>query len=150
MAARFVPTTSEDVEMLLTLMHEYYRYDQHPYDEAKARRGLTGLLANPAYGLAWLIEVDGALAGYTVICFGYSLEFGGRDAFIDELYLRESYRGQGIGRQAIDHLLAVCHDNDVRALHLEVENQNMDAHAFYQKTGFEEHASRFMSRYIKP
>ena len=39
--------------------------------------------------------------GYLVLTLGYSLEYGGRDAFIDEVYIRSSYRGRGIGTAAL-------------------------------------------------
>jgi GNAT superfamily N-acetyltransferase len=40
--------------------------------------------------------------GYIVLTFGYSLEYLGRDAFIDEFYLRESYRGRRWGRRTLE------------------------------------------------
>jgi hypothetical protein len=55
------------------------------------------MLKNPAFGLAWLIPDSATAVGYTVLCFGYSLEYLGRDAFIDEFYLVESHRGRGRG-----------------------------------------------------
>jgi hypothetical protein len=42
--------------------------------------------------------------GCVVLTLGYSLELLGRDAFIDEFYLREVYRGRGWGRQATPDL----------------------------------------------
>jgi GNAT superfamily N-acetyltransferase len=39
--------------------------------------------------------------GYIVLTLGDSLEYHGRDAFVDEIYIRESHRGKGIGAQAI-------------------------------------------------
>jgi hypothetical protein len=39
--------------------------------------------------------------GYVGLTLGYSLEFEGRDAFIDELYFQEPFHGQGIGAKAL-------------------------------------------------
>ncbi len=39
--------------------------------------------------------LDGTAAGYAALTFGFSLEVGGRDAFIDELFLIEAARGKG-------------------------------------------------------
>ena len=104
---------------------------------------LVSFLAEPRYGRAWLIEVDGAVAGYMVMCIGYSLEFGGRDAFVDEIYLQEPYRGQGIGRQAIEHMLAEAKLQGIKALHLEVDHKNANAQRLYRALGFEPR-DRFM------
>lgn len=145
MEAVFVPGTSDDLETFLILMQEFYAYDQHVFEEAKARGALETFLADDTWGIAWLIYVEGVLAGYMVLTFGYSLEFGGRDAFVDELYLREAYRGQGIGGQSIAHMKAACRARDIRALHLEVERENTATLAFYRKTGFVEDNSTFMT-----
>lgn len=109
---------------------------------------MRGLLDNPEYGLTWLIEVDGAVAGYMVICFGYSLEFGGRDAFLDDLYLYESYRGKGIGTQAMNHMIETCRTRGINALHLEVTRDNHEAITYYQKMGFEFRGHYMMSRIL--
>ena len=82
-------------------MRDYYAFDGHGFDEQKARVALLTLLRDPNLGRVWLI-LDGAVAaGYIVLCFGYSLEWLGRDAFVDEFFLREPYRGRGLGTQ--DH-----------------------------------------------
>jgi GNAT superfamily N-acetyltransferase len=145
---RFQLAQLSDLEILLPLMRAYYAFDTIPFDEARARSAMSGLLANPEYGLAWLIDVDGALAGYTVICFGYSLEFGGRDAFLDELYLYEPYRGRGIGTQAMNHMIAVCLERGIHAFHLEVTRDNHQAIAYYLKMGFAFRGHHMMSRIL--
>jgi GNAT superfamily N-acetyltransferase len=145
MSITFNAAAIADVETLLTLMREYYAYDQHAFVEAKARRALNEFLADTYYGLAWLIQEGEALIGYAVLTFGYSLEFGGRDAFVDELYLREAYRGRGIGKQTIAHLLNVCREQGIKALHLEVVAHNTKARAFYEQIGFEDRGGTLMS-----
>jgi hypothetical protein len=61
-------------------MREFYQEGRMPFDERAGRAALRGVLADPAHGRALLIEVAGAVAGYLVVCFGWSLEFHGRDA----------------------------------------------------------------------
>lgn len=140
--------SADDVPAFLPLMRDYYAYDGFSFEEAKATRALTDLLTNPAYGLAWLIEIEGELAGYIAICFGYSLEFGGRDAFVDELYLKEAYRGRGFGRQAVEHTIAACREQRIQALHLEVMADNDRAISLYRRMGFEYRGGTMMSRVI--
>jgi diamine N-acetyltransferase len=97
----FCLATPADAELLLDFMREYYAFDGHHYDREAADAALLGLLRNPDFGLAWLILDSGTPVGYIVLCFGYSLEYLGRDAFIDEFYLLESHRGRGWGRQTL-------------------------------------------------
>jgi len=84
-----------DADFLLGMMQEYYVYDGHAFDRSRARAALLTFLREPSFGRAWLI-CDGEVAvGYIVLTFGYSLEYLGRDAFIDEFFLRESHPGRG-------------------------------------------------------
>src|SRR5579864_8312240 len=139
---------ASDAELLLDFMQAYYLFDGHGYDREKARAALIALLQNPNLGCAWLI-LDGASAvGYIVLCFGYSLEWLGRDAFVDEFYLREEYRGRGWGRATMDFVEDQARTEGIRALHLEVVRQNASALELYRRLGFREHESTFLSKYI--
>jgi GNAT superfamily N-acetyltransferase len=107
MAAVFRPATAADEPILFELMREFYRHERMAWDEAAARGALHGVLADASRGRALLIELGAAVAGYLVVCFGWSLEFQGRDAFVDELYVREAFRGQGSAR-ARSRLPQIC------------------------------------------
>ena len=87
-------------------------------------------------------------SGYVVLCFGYSLEWLGRDAFVDEFYLLEEYRRRGWGRKTMEFVEQEARSAGVRTLHLEVVRQNTAALEVYRKLGFAEHDSRLMSKWI--
>ena len=146
MQAPFRPATLADEPTLLELMRELYLHDGMAWVEPAARAALRGVLGDPAHGFAVLIELDGAVAGYLVVCFGWSLEFHGRDAFVDELYLRERFRGRGIGTRALEAAAELCRTSGVRALHLEVERNNTRAQAVYRRTGFVDREHYLMTR----
>jgi hypothetical protein len=78
--------TESDADLLLGFMREYYAFDGHTFDLPQARAALLGLLRDPSLGRVWLISTGQELAGYVVLTLGYSLEFLGRDAFLDEFY----------------------------------------------------------------
>ena len=145
---QFRLATESDVESLLVFMREYYAFDGHGFDPDKARVALTALLRDSQLGLAWLILDGDTPVGYVVLCFGYSLEWLGRDAFVDEFYLREQYRGRGWGRAAMAFLENAAQDAGVRALHLEVVRENAAALSLYRTIGFHEHQSTFLSKWI--
>ncbi len=146
MRPTFRPAQPSDLPVLLDLMAAYYTYDGLRLDRNRAETALTLLLKKPAYGQAWLIEVDGAVAGYVVLALGFSLEYGGRDAFLDELYLHEPYRGQGLGRQTLAFVEEQARALGVQALHLEVERANTRAHAAYRRWGFIDQDRFLMTR----
>src|SRR5579864_4767765 len=145
---QFRVAEESDAELLLDFMQAYYLFDGHGYDREKARAALIALLQNPNLGCAWLILDGDSPVGYAVLCFGYSLEWLGRDAFVDEFYLREEYRGRGWGRKTMAFLEDRARELGVRALHLEVVNGNQRALHLYQSLGFREHKSTFLSKWI--
>ncbi len=72
------------------MMTDFHSEDRIPWHPRKAQRAISELLANESYGIFWLIEVDGPSIGFLVLTLGFSLEFHGRTAFVDEFYMLES------------------------------------------------------------
>lgn len=142
MDLRFKRATLGEIESCLELMERYYRTDHLRFDREKALSALTALIANPIFGRIWLFS-EGAMSGnasayigYLALTYGYSLESGGRNAFVDELYVIESHRGRGVGTAAIAHALVECRAEGVGAVRLEVTKSNSEAHRLYERIGF--------------
>jgi GNAT superfamily N-acetyltransferase len=146
---QFRVAVEEDADLFLEFMEAYYAFDGHGFDREKARAALIPLLRNSDFGRAWLILDGDRPVGYIVICFGYSLEWLGRDAFVDEFYLRDDYRDRGWGQKTMAFLEEAARELNVRALHLEVVDGNEKAMRLYQKLGFHPHKSTFLSKWIE-
>lgn len=127
----------DDLEALLALMRDYYAFDGHHYDPETARAAMAGLLADPSLGRVWIWRDADRVVGYLALTLGYSLELGGRDAFIDELFLDESYRGRGLGSRLLRLAIARAAELGVKAVHLEVAQGNEPAAALYRRLGFQ-------------
>jgi len=145
---QFRLAADSDADILLEFMQAYYAFDGHAFDREKARAALTMLLKDASLGFAWLILDGDKPAGYVVLCLGYSLEWLGRDAFIDEFYLNEEYRGRGWGQKTMEFVEAMARKAGIRTLHLEVVRQNTTALEIYRCLGFREHQSTFLSKWI--
>src|SRR5262249_27173901 len=102
------------------MMRELYVHDGCEFNEARSRCGTLELLNSPDQGCIWLIEADGKPAGYCVLTYGFSIEYYGRHGFIDELFVDWQYRSRGLGRAAIEHASAFCHERGMRMILLEV------------------------------
>jgi diamine N-acetyltransferase len=147
----FRPATAADVPHLMRLMAGLYGEDGDVrLDGDAAERALRELLALPDAGAVWLAESGTEPVGYLAITYGFSLEYHGRDAFIDELYVAPAARGRGIGREAIRVAEAACRARGVRALHLEVERVNARAERLYRRAGFHDQNRRLMTRRLEP
>lgn len=138
-----------DVDLLTDLMREFYAESGIDLDEEAARSALDWLLRNSSAGRIWLVLSDGALAGYIVLTLGYSLEYYGRDAFVDDLFIRPAYRAGGLGGLALQTLEDTCRDLEVRAIHLEVGRDNHAARGLYRKWGFEDHDRLLMTKNLR-
>ncbi len=148
MKISFKPVEPSDIDTLLVFIQEYYDYDCHPLEAAQTRAALENLIQHPDWGRAWFICRNTVPVGYTVLTLSYSLEYLGRDAFVDEIYIWESDRGQGIGRATFEFLEEVCRSLNVNALHLEVEQHNTNAQQVYRKLGFTNHERYLMTRWL--
>ena len=148
MEVTFTRATAPDVELLTALMRELYAHDRTAFDEREARRALELIIGDHTLGGVWLIACGGETVGYLVLTLGFSLEFHGRDAFIDELFVREEHRGRGVGRRALAFAEETCRGLGVRALHLEVERANTPARGLYKSSGFVDHDRHLMTKWI--
>ncbi len=137
-----------DIDTLMEFMRQFYAIDQYPFDEQAARTTLEKIVGDPSLGRVWLINHEDEAIGYLVVTFGYSLEYHGRDAFIDELFVTTNYRNQGVGTKAIEFVLEMCPELALHAPHLEVERTNTAGQALYRKFGFENHDRYLMTRWI--
>jgi GNAT superfamily N-acetyltransferase len=140
-----------DLDDLVTLVREFYEVDQHPFDLGHVVRGLTPLLADDTLGQVWLVddpERPGGPSGYAVLTWGWSLESGGRECLLDEMYVRA--RGQGLGTQVLIELIERARAAGAAAVFLETETHNHRAREFYGNAGFALEDSVWMSLRLGP
>jgi ribosomal protein S18 acetylase RimI-like enzyme len=141
-----VPATGADVPILLPWVQDFYAHEGIPFDPATAAATLRELIDNPAFGRIYTLLADGAAVGYAAVALGFSLEFGGRSAFLDELYVHPSSRGRGIGTLALRLLQEDCRRLGARSLALEVGLHNAGAEALYRREGFSTIGRQLMTR----
>lgn len=146
----FRPALPADLDGLLALQRDYYAEDGYAFDPAVAREAFGRLLAEPSLGRAWLAEDGARVLAYVVLTLGWSLEFGGRDAFVDELYVTPAARGLGLGRAGLAAAESGARALGVRTLHLEVEDGKPAALAMYRRSGFVEHGRALMRKPLLP
>lgn len=141
------PAGPRDLESLLVLMRHMQNDDpwSERFDETIVRKKLSELLGNPHYGYIYLARQEETFVAYLVICFDYSLEYRGKGAWIDELFVERTHRGQGIGTQLLDLAESVTRESGAQFLHLEVNHSN-SAIELYRQRGFVDHQRFLMTK----
>ena len=149
MAISFHAAAAENLPELLAMMQELQADDPWsvPFEPAAAAAAADRLLRDPSLGRVWLIASNGQNVGYIVMAFDYSLEYGGRGAWVDEFFVRPSHRGSGIGTEALEFFTQQAKRLEVTVLHLEVNHGN-PAIELYRRLGYEDHHRYLMTKWI--
>jgi diamine N-acetyltransferase len=119
-----------------------------PFDEPAARATFRRFLSLPTFGRVWLLCEGNLPVGYIVLTLGFSFEFHGHDAFIDELYIDAAFRRRGFGRQAVEFIEKKAREMGVNAIHLEVDRGNDPAFELYRRTGYQDHDRFLMTKWL--
>ncbi|NNE10837.1 MAG: GNAT family N-acetyltransferase [Ilumatobacter sp.] len=133
-----------DLDTVLALVEEYCEADGHEFEPVRARAGIEPLLADDVHGVIWLAELDGTADGYAAVTWGWSIEIGGPDVVLDELYVRT--QRQGTGAALIERLEADCRARAVRRIFLETEAGNDGARRLYARHGYVADDSIWMAK----
>ena len=141
---------ASDARALLDLEAEFYREEGYGFDRTRAATALSGLLRDPRRGWAWVAEADGRLVGFLLVTLGWSLEYGGRVAVVDEIYLARDERGRGLGSKALALAERAAAAAGARALHLEVERSKRAAYGLYRRRGFADRGRRLLTKVLQP
>ena len=141
----FKPLTFFDIELVVSMMQEFYAIDNYPMDIDVSKALFQEFISNENLGRSWLILSDNEIVGYIILTFIFSFEYQGKIAFLDELYLNENARGKGIGSQAIQFIVEESKKLALQLIYLEIENHNQNAQKLYIASGFELHNRKLMA-----
>lgn len=138
------PAGPGDAELLIAFAQAFHREDGHPLS-AEGEAALRQIAGVEPMARCWIIRRANEAIGYLVLTLGFSIEHGGRDGFIDDLYLIPSARGAGAGSVVLDFALEEARGLGIHMLHLEVDAANDRAMSLYRSRGFAENGRRLMS-----
>jgi ribosomal protein S18 acetylase RimI-like enzyme len=144
---RLAAIAGRDLPLLEQLVRAYYREDRHAFHEDRQLPALAALAAGEPLGRAWLVQQGERAVGYAVLTWAFSVEAGGREACLDELYLVPEVRNRGLGHRVLALLEAEACAQGVRRLFLEVERQNR-AIGLYRRAGYVDHDRFLMSKFL--
>ena len=100
MPFRLRTATLADLPAVLPRTRALNAHESIVIADAALEAALRTLLGDASLGGVWVIEDDTAVVGYAIVTYGYDLEFGGRDAYLTELWIDPGARGHGAGTAA--------------------------------------------------
>jgi len=148
---------ANDLDQLVVLHRRFCAADGHPFEARRAQRAFTPLLDDDERGVVLLVETTAgapshpaahtaahtAARGYAVLTWGWSIEAGGAEGLLDEIFVDEPGRGTGslLLRHVVDHGAR----RGVTRIVLETERSNERGRALYARHGFVADDSIWMS-----
>jgi GNAT superfamily N-acetyltransferase len=137
----------QDLAELEQMIFALYREDEYgrPMTPEKIRMTVDELSRHPERGGIVVFTVDNTIVGYAILIYCWSNEFGGELVTVDELYIKEAWRGRGIGTRFFDSLASDRRDGAV-GVQLEVTPFNQRALAYYERLGFRRSANTFLMK----
>lgn len=141
---QFKTLETSQIETITSMMQDFYAIDNYPIDIEVSKKLFQDFVSNENLGKAWLIYDNSEVIGYVILTFIFSFEYQGRIAFIDELYLKETARGKGIGAKTLNFIKEQIPKLSLKLLYLEVEHHNENAQRLYIANDFVIHNRKLL------
>lgn len=134
----FRPITAADETDFYTMAEEFFHSDAvlHPIPAEYHRRTFAEMIRSDQYLSGYIFQCDDAVAGFSVTNRMMQHEAGGVMVWVEDLYIRPAYRGQGLGSRFLQWLEEQLR-GDAVMLRLETEPENERAQALYRRLGYE-------------
>ncbi|MGR3758338.1 MAG: GNAT family N-acetyltransferase [Tranquillimonas sp.] len=127
------PDDLDRTERLVAACHEAVGI---PSDEEARRDALAPLLEGTPHGALYLIGPPKSPVGYAALTFGWSVEYAGVIARVDEIFIRHGVRGRGMGTEALSRLAPVLTRHGIRAVEIDIDPADERLRRLYARIGF--------------
>lgn len=136
MTPRVRPAEPADVPVVLQLVRELAAYEREP-DAVEATEEMLGeaLFGDSPVASCHLAELDGEVVGFALWYVTFSTWKGRPGLWLEDLFVRPTARGSGLGRQLLQALARTCVERGYARLEWWVLDWNTPAHGFYASLG---------------
>ena len=143
MESRIRPAEPEDVDVLIALVRELADYEREPESATATPDQFRALLfptdgAPTAYGHIAEVRLPGREwqpVGMALWFLSFSTWTGTNGIWLEDLFVREEWRGHGLGRALLQTLAGICVDRGYHRLEWAVLDWNTPSIAFYEGLG---------------
>ena len=139
--------TSKDIDELLELIQKQFLEHEIECNAPQLEAAIRPMLTDEALGFILIAKDNDQLFGFAAISFAWTLEHGGKSAWLDELYVLPEHRNAGIGTVLLESVMSEVEKEGCLAVDLEVDNDHRRAENLYKRKGFQKiERSRWVKR----
>jgi GNAT superfamily N-acetyltransferase len=140
MTVQIRPAKPADLAAIKALLREFAAYlnaidEPEPVIDEEIDRIARLAFGPEAVCTMLLAEADGAVAGHLSYFWGLSMEGVAPALFVGDLFVRDGYRGLGIGRLLMQHAREMARARGANQVNWTVWSKNTAAQAFYARLG---------------
>jgi len=126
----------DDAERIVVLIRELAAYERLADQvEATPERIAGSLFGSSPAAEAVMAEWDGQVVGFALFFRNFSTFVGRPGLYLEDLYVRETYRGRGIGKALLLHLAGLARERNYGRMEWSVLDWNESAIRFYRALG---------------
>lgn len=140
------PALPADLDEVTELLAAQLAEHDIPIARGDLAFAADAILRVPDRGFVLLALRDGAAAGVACVSFSWTVERGGRVAWLDELYVVPALREHGMGNALLGEVIARAAAEGCRTVELEVETSHARAEHLYRRHGFTDMPRRRWTR----
>jgi GNAT superfamily N-acetyltransferase len=130
------PADQGDRQEILDLLHAQLSEHGARVSIARLARAIDAVLDDPALGFFHVARTRAGVVGVAYVATIWSLEHGGRSAWLDELYVEPEYRLQGVGAELLHAAMERARRMGCAAMDLEVDADHARAEHLYTRAGY--------------
>jgi GNAT superfamily N-acetyltransferase len=133
---RIRPATPEDTPLVLRFIRDLAEYEKLPHEvvatEERIQKALFGPRPYAEVAFACIGEEE---VGFALFFHNFSTFLGLPGIYLEDLFVRPSARGHGVGRRLLVHLAQLARDRGCGRLEWAVLDWNESAIGFYRGLG---------------
>jgi len=126
-----------EIDTLREYVEALYRLDEDYESMVNIEEGVKSLLRNENLATPYFIKRGNERIGYVILTRYHSVEKGGLTIYIDELYVEEKFRRQGVGSAIMNEIVVIARNQGAKTLWAQSEPHNGAAKAFFTREGFQ-------------
>ena len=132
---KFKIATEQDIPVILDFIKQIAIYEKMLDKVSATEESLKESIFDNNRAEALLIEFNNEVIGYIIYFFNFSTFVGREGLYLEDLYIKPEYRGNGIGKKSFELLVNIAKENKCERLEWTCLDWNEPSLKFYKSIG---------------